>query len=55
MENQNHVISQEQLQQLANIYNALLGVHTCGEDTFTFADCMRALQQMILSISETKE
>lgn len=52
---ENHVITQEQLQQFANIYNTLLTVHTCGEDSFAMTDCMRAMQKLILQISETKE
>lgn len=33
--------------QLVQIYNNLLQVHTCGEDTFIMTDCMRALFQII--------
>ena len=30
------------LQQLVDVYNNLLRVHTCGEDSFIMTDCMRA-------------
>lgn len=35
------------LQQLITIYNSLLQVHTCGEDSFLITDCMRALRKVI--------
>ena len=35
------------LQQLVAIYNNLLRVHTCGEDSFIFTDSMRALFTVI--------
>lgn len=38
---------QERLNQLATIYNALMGVSTKGEDSFIMADCLRALQGII--------
>lgn len=40
-------MDKENLQQLANIYNNLLSVHTNGEDSFVMTDCMRALFQFI--------
>lgn len=48
------------IQQLVQIYNNLLQVHTCGEDSFLMTDCMRALYQVIkenasASQGETKE
>lgn len=42
-------MNKEELQQLANIYNTLLSVHTCGEDTFIMTDCMRALSNYIMT------
>ena len=35
------------LQQLATIYNNLMQVHTCGEDSFMMTDCLRALFSII--------
>ena len=43
-------ITQEQLQQLARIYNTLMNISTRGEDTFIMADCLRALEQVIKEI-----
>lgn len=37
----------EVLQQLVDIYNNLLKVHTCGVDSFIMTDCMRALLEII--------
>ena len=34
---------------LAQIYNSLYTVHTCGEDTELMCDCLRALRQYIQS------
>ena len=48
----NKFITQTQLQQLVNIYNSMLSVHTCGEDSFAMTDAMRALQQTILEVSK---
>ena len=45
-------ITQEQLNQLSRIYNTLLEIQTKGEDTLIMADCLRALQETILSIKE---
>jgi len=38
------IITKEQLEQLARIYNTLLNVGTRGEDTLIMADCLRALE-----------
>lgn len=35
------------LQQLVGVYNNLLRIHTCGEDSFIFTDSMRALFNII--------
>ena len=40
-------MKQENLQQLADIYNSLLQIHTRGEETLVMADCMRALFNII--------
>lgn len=46
----------EQVQKLISIYNTLLQVHTCGEDSFLMTDCMRAFCQTIKELSaEQKE
>ena len=37
----------EDIQMLINIYNTLLSVHTCGEDSFAMTDSMRALYKFI--------
>lgn len=42
-------MSQERLNQLATIYNALMGIPTKGEDSFIMADCLRALQNIIIA------
>lgn len=45
-------ITEEQLDQLIRIYNTLFEIQTKGEDTLIMADCLRALQETILSIKE---
>lgn len=46
----------EQIQQLINIYNTMLQVHTCGEDSFLMTDCMRLFFKTIKELSaEQKE
>lgn len=40
------------MQQLADIYNNLLRVHTCGEDSFIMTDCMRSLFNIIKQMAE---
>ena len=40
------------IQQLVNIYNNLLQVHTCGEDSFIMTDSMRALFNVIKNNAE---
>lgn len=46
-------MKQENLQQLADIYNSLLQIHTRGEETFVMADCMRALFNIIKEAAES--
>ena len=45
-------MKQEQLEMLARIYNTLMTVDTRGENTLIMADCLKALQQVIISGSE---
>ena len=42
----------QELQQLANIYNTLLNVSTYGENTIMMADCLMALKQFIVTQKE---
>lgn len=37
------------LEQLARIYNTLLLVNTKGEDTMVMGECLRALQNFVLT------
>lgn len=46
-------MTNEQLQQLARIYNTLLTVTTKGEDTVIMADCIRAFQAVLLEIRDS--
>lgn len=48
-------ITKEQVDQLTRIYNTLLNVHTKGEDTLIIADCIRALEQVIVQINQQHE
>lgn len=43
------------MQQLADIYNNLLRVHTCGEDSFIMTDCMRNLFGVIKQLAEKND
>ena len=43
------------LQQLADVYNNLLRVHTCGEDSFIMTDCMRTLFSIIKDSAEKEK
>lgn len=45
-------MTNEQLQQLARVYNTLLTITTKGEDTVVMADCIRAFQQVLLEIRD---
>lgn len=42
---------EQQLQQLARIYNTLCLISTKGEDTMTMADCLRALKEVYEQLS----
>lgn len=48
-------ITNEQLGQLTRIYNTFLTVETKGENTLVMADCLRALERVILDISKESE
>lgn len=41
---------EEQINQLTRIYNTMLEISTKGEDTMVMADCLRALEQVIVNI-----
>ena len=45
-------ITKEQLEQLTRIYNTMLNIGTKGEDTLVMADCLRALEQVIVAINQ---
>ena len=46
-------ITREQLEQLTRIYNTMLNIGTKGEDTLVMADCLRALEQVIMQINKS--
>lgn len=48
-------ITKEQVNQLTRIYNTMLEIGTKGEDTLVMADCLRALQQVIVTIEKTEQ
>lgn len=48
-------ITKEQLDQLTRIYNTMLNIGTKGEDTLTMADCLRALEQVIVTINNSAQ
>jgi hypothetical protein len=48
-------ITKEQLEQLTRIYNTLLNVGTRGEDTLIMADCLRALEQVVVQITKAAQ
>lgn len=43
---------EEQINQLTRIYNTMLEISTKGEDTMVMADCLRALEQVIVNIKK---
>ena len=45
-------ITREQLEQLTRIYNTMLEIRTKGEDTLVMADCLRALEQVVVAINQ---
>lgn len=48
-------ITKEQVTQLTRIYNTMFEIQTKGEDTLVMADCIRALEQIIISIKNNTE
>ena len=42
-------MEQKDLQQLANIYNTLLTIHTNGQDSFIYTDIMRNFEAFIIN------
>ena len=47
-------ITREQVEQLTRIYNTMLNIGTKGEDTLIMADCLRALEQVVVQVSKTE-
>lgn len=45
-------ITREQIEQLTRIYNTMLSIGTKGEDTLIMADCLRALEQVIIQVNQ---
>lgn len=45
-------ITKEQLDQLTRIYNTMFEINTKGEDTLVMADCLRALEQVIVGVKQ---
>ncbi len=45
-------ITREQVEQLGRIYNTMLNIGTKGEDTLIMADCLRALEQVIVAVNQ---
>jgi hypothetical protein len=48
-------ITNEHIEQLTRIYNTFLTIETRGENTLIMADCLRALERVILDISKKPE
>ena len=48
-------ISTKQFEQLIQVYNGLLEVNTCGENSFKMTDCLRLLEHTIFDIQNNKE
>lgn len=48
-------ITREQLEQLTRIYNTMLQIGTKGEDTLVMADCLRALEQVVVQIQQSAQ
>lgn len=48
-------ITKEQLEQLTRIYNTMLNIGTKGEDTLIMADCLRALEQVIVQVNQASK
>ena len=50
-----YTITKEQVEQLTRIYNTMLGIGTKGEDTLVMADCLRALEQVIVLVNRQEQ
>ena len=48
-------MNMEQATQLARIYNTLMTVNTCGNDTRKMSRCLEALEALILEFNEAPE
>lgn len=48
-------MTQENVEILGRIINALASISTKGEDTLIMADCLRALQQVYQDVSKTDD
>lgn len=48
-------ITNEQLDMLSRIYNAMCEIRTSGQDTMTMADCLRALESIITQIARSAQ
>ncbi len=51
----NYIITQAQLEQLSRIYNTFIEVPVRGEGAFLHVDALRALQQVINTVSQQPE
>lgn len=49
------IISNEQVDLLARIYNTMLQINTKGEDTLVMAECLRALESVVKGLVNTGE
>lgn len=48
-------ITNEQLDMLSRIYNAMCEIRTSGQDTITMADCLRALESVVTQVAKTAQ
>lgn len=48
-------ITNEQLDMLSRIYNAMCEIRTSGQDTITMADCLRALESIVTQIARNAQ
>lgn len=48
-------ITNEQLDMLSRIYNAMCEIRTSGQDTITMADCLRALESIVTQIARSAQ
>lgn len=43
------------IQNLVNIYNNFLTIHTCGEDSFIYTSCMKELRAIIEQMAQKQK